>query len=121
MSAWRDLPRRLEDQMVRMLAVAVVSTCLAGSLLAQAPAQGAATREKSPVLVNLNSATVGQLQTLPGVGPKVAERIVQYREKNGPFKKVEELMNVQGIGEKTFLRLKPQLTLTTKPGSAEQQ
>jgi competence protein ComEA len=105
-----------------MLAVVAVFSCLAGSVLAQTPAQGAAVRsEKTPVLVNLNSATVGQLQTLPGIGAKTAERIVQYREKNGPFKKIEELMNVQGIGEKTFLRLKPQLTLTAKPGAAPEQ
>lgn len=108
--------------MLRMFAVAFVLTCLTGSLLAQAPAQGTAARsDKAPVLVNLNSATAGQLQTLPGIGAKVAERIVQYREKNGPFKKVEELMNVQGIGEKTFLRLKPQLTLAAKSGPAPEQ
>ena len=41
----------------------------------------------------------------------MAARIVEYRQKKGPFKKVEELMNVQGIGEKNFLKLKPQLTV----------
>ena len=45
----------------------------------------------------------------------MAARIVEYRQKNGPFKKVEELMNVQGLGEKNFLKLKSQLTLTSKP------
>ncbi len=63
-------------------------------------------------VVNLNTATVAQLDTLPGVGPKVAARIVEYRQKNGPFKKIEELMNVKGIGEKNFLRLKPHITVT---------
>ena len=108
--------------MLRLFTVAIVLTCLAGSLTAQTPAQGTAARsEKAPALVNLNSATVGQLQTLPGIGAKTAERIVQYREKNGPFKKVEDLMNVQGVGEKTFLRLKPQITLAAKPGSTTEQ
>lgn len=56
--------------------------------------------------VNLNAATADQLQVLPGIGPATAQRIIAYREANGPFKKIEDLMNVKGIGEKTFLRLK---------------
>ena len=61
--------------------------------------------------VHLNLATVAQFQTLPGVGAGTAQRILDYRQKNGPFKKVEELMNVKGIGEKSFLKLKPLVTL----------
>lgn len=61
--------------------------------------------------INLNSATVPQLETLPGIGRSTAERIVEYRQKNGGFKKVEDLMNVQGIGEKSFLKLKPLVTV----------
>ena len=61
--------------------------------------------------VNINTATVQQLEALPGIGPSTAQRIVTYREKNGPFKKLEDLMNVQGIGEKSFLKLRPHLTL----------
>jgi competence protein ComEA len=45
----------------------------------------------------------------------MAARIIEYRQKKGPFKKVEELMNVQGIGEKNFLKLKPQLTVGNVP------
>jgi competence protein ComEA len=62
--------------------------------------------------VNLNTATVEQLEALPVIGRKTAELILQYRQKNGPFKKVEELMNVKGIGEKSFLRIKPLLVVT---------
>jgi competence protein ComEA len=65
-------------------------------------------------LVNLNTATQAQLESLPGVGPKLAERILDYRQKNSQFKKLEDLMNVQGIGEKNFLKLKPLLTVTEK-------
>ena len=61
--------------------------------------------------VNVNTATVQQFEALPGIGPSTAQRIVAFREKNGPFKKLEDLMNVQGIGEKSFLKLRPHLTL----------
>jgi competence protein ComEA len=68
--------------------------------------------------VNINTATQAQLETLPGLGPKVAQRIIEYRQKNGSFKKVEDLMNVKGIGEKSFLKLKPMLTVAQKAESA---
>jgi competence protein ComEA len=61
--------------------------------------------------LNLNTATVAELEKLPGVGAAMAARIIEYREKNGPFKKIEELMNVKGIGEKAFLKLKPLVTV----------
>jgi competence protein ComEA len=64
-------------------------------------------------IVNINTASASDLEALPGIGAKTATRIVDYRQKNGPFKKVEELMNVRGIGEKNFLKLKPQLTVAT--------
>jgi competence protein ComEA len=95
-----------------------------GTLLtAQAAAQRAKPATSSPEakaggLVNLNTASVAELEVLPGIGAKTAARIVDYREKKGPFKKVEELMNVQGIGEKSFLKLKPQLTVSAKPEPA---
>jgi competence protein ComEA len=67
--------------------------------------------------INLNTATQAQLESLPGVGPKAAQRILEYRKQNGHFKKLEDLMNVKGFGEKTFLKLKPMLTLGEKAGA----
>ena len=53
-----------------------------------------------PKLINLNTATSEQLQTLPGIGPVLADRIIAYRQRVGAFKSIGELMNVSGIGEK---------------------
>lgn len=61
--------------------------------------------------INLNKATVEELSQLKGVGIKYAERIVQYRDTNGPFKKVEDLLNVQGIGPKLLEKNKDRITV----------
>jgi len=71
--------------------------------------------------VNLNTATAAQLESLPGIGKSTAERILEYREKNGGFKKVEDLMNVRGIGEKSFLKLKPLVTVAAAKGASAEQ
>ena len=61
--------------------------------------------------VNINTASVSELETLPQIGPKVAQRIVDFRTQNGKFKKIEELMKIKGIGEKTFEKLKDLITV----------
>jgi competence protein ComEA len=80
---------------------------------AKAPAS-ARVRATPGAPVNLNAASIAQLQTLPGVGASTAQRILDYRQKNGAFKKIEELMNVKGVGEKSFLKLKPLITVSAE-------
>lgn len=61
--------------------------------------------------VSLNSGTLQDFTTLDGVGESKAQAIIDYREKNGPFKQIEDIMNVSGIGEKAFEKIKDKLTL----------
>lgn len=61
--------------------------------------------------INVNTATVTELESLPGIGPVMAQSIVDYRTENGSFRNRKDLMKVRGIGEKTYEKLKDQITL----------
>jgi competence protein ComEA len=61
--------------------------------------------------VNINTATAAELEALSGIGPKTAEAIVEYREANGPFEGIEDVMAVPGIGEGTFEKIKDEITV----------
>ena len=110
--------RQVLSNTAALAAVLLVSTGVLAELHAQTSkpkadlsASNPAPAQKPATMVNINTATEAQLEALPGVGAKTAARIIDYRQKKGAFKKVEELMNVQGIGEKSFLKLKAQVTV----------
>jgi competence protein ComEA len=86
----------------------VSSLVLVGILLSYASAFAADARR----VVNVNTADPSQLALLPRVGPAVAQRIVDFRKENGPFKSPEDLMLVQGIGEKTYQLIKPYVAVS---------
>ena len=70
--------------------------------------------EKPSGVVNINTADASQLQLLPRIGEKAAARIIEYRTQNGPFKKTSELMQVKGIGAKTFENMQAYLAVDGK-------
>ena len=61
------------------------------------------------LLINLNTATVKELETLPGIGPALAQRIVEFRDKRHGFKRVEELLAIRGISEKKWKAIRDQV------------
>ncbi len=105
-------------------AAALAAVCTPAIAAAQQPpaARSASGAKKAPAgIVNINTAPAADLEQLPGIGARTAARIVEYRQKNGPFKKIEELMNVRGVGEKNFLKLKAQITIGQPKAEHTQQ
>ena len=89
----------------------LVMFCAVANPAVAAELQSGAAETDSPATegtdrVELNTADKAALETLPGVGPRTAELIIEYRAENGGFEKIEDLMNIRGIGERTFLRLR---------------
>ncbi len=87
-----------------ILAMTAVSTVSLGAAEKQATAG-------ADKLININSADAVLLAKLPQVGPKMAQRILDYRKSSGGFKRVQDLMKVKGIGEKVFAKLQPLITI----------
>ncbi len=101
-----NLARRLVDgeQVLVGVEAAVVPPPAGGAVAPGTPAQPGA-------LVNLNTATLEQLDTLPGVGPVTAQAIVSWREENGSFTSVDDLLDVKGIGDATLAELRDLVTI----------
>ena len=76
-----------------------------------AAAEPGAPEPENRVLVNINTAGAGELEALEGIGPALAQRIVEYREEHGPFRSVDELLEVKGIGEATLEKFRDSVIL----------
>ena len=109
--------RRTNLKAIRLLTVAAlcaaVLTAGAGHALAVPPAKDdGATRSTAPL--DLNKASENELTEIPGIGPSLAKRIVEFRNENGNFRRVEDLLKVRGIGEKSFQKIRPYVTVSKK-------
>ncbi len=98
--------------MIKSLVLSVVFGLVFSTFLSfQAQAAPKASEKK----ININTASLAELQKLPRVGEKVAQRIIDFRKKNGRFRRIEDIMKVKGIGEKMFKRIKDLITVGEEP------
>lgn len=95
--------------------LAVLTGCLLGSSLfglsERLQAAPSSERAREEVLVDINKASTNELESIRGIGPLLAERIVKDREANGRFERLEDLIRVPGIGQAKFERIKSQITV----------
>ena len=110
----------MKTWIVSFLKITTLSVCLTGGFISAQDEKPAAqkqeasqeqTTQASQDTVNINTANLDQLVKLPRIGPAIGQRIIDFREEHGGFKTLEELMNVRGIGAKTFEKLKPLISL----------
>lgn len=96
--------KKTKKRTILSLALAVIIT-----VFFSIPDQAVAQQTKKKI--NINTASLAELQTLPKIGPKIAQRIIDFREQNGKFASITDLLKVKGIGEKTFAGLKDSITV----------
>jgi competence protein ComEA len=96
------------------IALALVLALVAAATAGPAATAGAAPRPiaEGGGKVDLNRASAEELRAVPGIGPALSERIVKFREENGPFRRVDDLLKVRGIGEKSLEKMRPYLTVS---------
>ncbi|MBN2408208.1 MAG: helix-hairpin-helix domain-containing protein [Candidatus Aminicenantes bacterium] len=93
--------------MTRLAAKTLLTGLVLGLIVAPLISMQATKADK----ININTASLGELQKLPRVGPQIAQRILDYRKENGNFKRIEDILKVRGVGEKMFEQLKDQITV----------
>jgi competence protein ComEA len=91
------------------LAFLVILSLMSSFVLAQNAVPSS--QDTGKVLVNINTAGQAELERLPGIGPSLAKKILEFRQKNGPFKNPTDLVAVQGIGDKKFEQIKNMVTV----------
>ena len=115
-AARRHLKQKETVMTYRRFVAAVLAFSLAALV---APGLASADSKPAPTArVNVNTATLEQLTALPGVGPALAARIVEHRQKSGAFRSTQDVMSVKGIGEKNFAKIEAWLTVGEAPKAA---
>jgi competence ComEA-like helix-hairpin-helix protein len=113
--ARREIPRRhaLRNDSRNGIVGLLLILSMLGSFLMVVAAQG---QKKPPAKpIDLNAATIKELEELPGVGPVTAQRIIQMRQKSGRFRRVEDLLAIRGISRKRLEALRPYVTVSVPP------
>jgi competence protein ComEA len=77
--------------------------------------------QASAVVLDINQASAEDFATLPGIGPRLAGQIIAYREKHGPFRRVEDLLIIRGIGPKKWKAIRPHLRVGPEPAVSSKQ
>ncbi|HEY3175005.1 MAG TPA: ComEA family DNA-binding protein [Candidatus Polarisedimenticolia bacterium] len=94
----------------RLLAAALAAAIVTAAGPTTATAAGADAKQEVAA-VDINGATVEELMNVPGIGQVIAQRIVEFREKNGPYKAVDDLLKVQGIGERSLAKIRDRVSV----------
>lgn len=101
-----DRYRRTRRPLAAVLLVLLLASLGGGASLAATSAPKKAPAEAPSEPIDINRASAEELTRIPGIGEAMARRIIDFRDKEGPFRRVEDLMKVKGIGEKSFQKLK---------------
>jgi len=117
---WKHQKQGKSMKKTRMSLTMVVLVAIGFMLVAVAGAQdkGMKKTKQNTAIVNLNTATAEELEQVKGIGPKLAEKIIEYRKTNGPFKRAEDIVKVQGIGTKFWEANKDRFVVETAPAPA---
>ena len=99
--------RRRVGAMVGLCLVAMTLAVATGSVVAAEGDAGKSANSEPARQIDINKATAVELTAIPGVGTAIAQRIVEFRDKQGPFRRVEDLLKIRGIGEKSFQKIRP--------------
>ena len=111
----------LQDEMASGSGGATAVSPSSVSLLSDNPSTAAVPKRSHKGLIDLNRATEQDFDALPGIGPRLAERIMEYRQSVGVFHSLDELRTVKGIGKKKFERIRPLVTVTSDAGLSDRR
>lgn len=104
---------------LRPLVVGAVLALGASALVsAQEPPAKAPAARPAGATVDINTASIEEFDALPGIGPALAQRIVEYRRQNGPFQKVDDLLAVKGVGPKMLAKIRDRLAASQPKAAA---